>query len=149
QDVAEGEDEVNFSERGIQLSRGLRAFKLWLSLKVFGAEAYRAAVERGVQIAREAEAMLLETGRFEIVTPAKLAVVTFRLLRDGLDDDATDRMQRAVVDALLKDGYAFVTSTELNGQTCLRFCTINPRITNEDLAGTIKIIIRFGDAASL
>ncbi|MBT5434603.1 MAG: aminotransferase class I/II-fold pyridoxal phosphate-dependent enzyme, partial [Rhodospirillaceae bacterium] len=148
QDVAEGEDEVNFSERGIQLSRGLRAFKLWLSLKVFGAEAYRAAVERGVQIAREAEAMLLETGRFEIVTPAKLAVVTFRLLRDGLDDDATDRMQRAVVDALLKDGYAFVTSTELNGQTCLRFCTINPRITNEDLAGTIKRIIRFGDAAS-
>ncbi len=149
QDVAEGEDEVNFSERGIQLSRGLRAFKLWLSLKVFGAKAYRDAVERGVQLARDAEAMLRKSGRFDVVTPAKLAVVTFRLTRDGLDDRATDRMQRAVVDALLKDGYAFVTSTELKGHTCLRFCTINPRITHDDLAGTIKRIIRFGDAAEV
>ena len=149
QDVAQGEDEVNFSERGIQLSRGLRAFKLWLSLKVFGAEAYRAAVERGCQIARDAEAMLRESGRFEIVTPAKLAVVCFRLLRDGLDEEATNRMHRIVVDALLKDGFAFVTSTELNGQTCLRFCTINPRITQADLAGTIERIVRFGDAANV
>jgi glutamate/tyrosine decarboxylase-like PLP-dependent enzyme len=149
QDVAQGEDEVNFSERGIQLSRGLRAFKLWLSLKVFGAEAYRAAVERGCQIARDAEAMLRDSGRFEIVTSAKLAVVCFRLLRDGLDEEATNRMHRIVVDALLKDGFAFVTSTELNGQTCLRFCTINPRITQADLAGTIERIVRFGDAANV
>jgi aromatic-L-amino-acid decarboxylase len=149
QDVAEGDDEVNFSERGIQLSRGLRAFKLWLSLKVFGAKAFRAAVERGVQIARDAETMLRENGHFEIVTPAKLAVVTFRLTRDGLDDKATDRMQRAVVDDLLDDGFAFVTSTELNGRTCLRFCTINPRITDADLAGTIERIVRFGDAADV
>ena len=102
-----------------------------------------------MQIARDAETMLRENGHFEIVTPAKLAVVTFRLTRDGLDDKATDRMQRAVVDDLLDDGFAFVTSTELNGRTCLRFCTINPRITDADLAGTIERIVRFGDAADV
>ncbi|MEM7123810.1 MAG: aminotransferase class I/II-fold pyridoxal phosphate-dependent enzyme [Pseudomonadota bacterium] len=145
QDVAAGEQEVNFSERSIQLSRGLRAFKLWLSLKVFGAEAFRAAVQRGIEIAERAEAMLKESGRFEIVTPATIGVVTFRFLRDGLDDPVLDRVHRRIVDALLEDGYAFVTSTELGGRTCLRFCTINPRTTDEDLAGTIERIIRFGD----
>lgn len=145
QDVAAGEQEVNFSERSVQLSRGLRAFKLWLSLKVFGAEAFRAAVQRGIEIAERAQTMLEECGRFAIVTPATIGVVTFRFLRDGLDDTALDRVHRRIVDALLEDGYAFVTSTELGGRTCLRFCTINPRTTDEDLAGTIERIIRFGD----
>jgi len=149
QDVAEGEDEVNFSERGIQLSRGLRAFKLWLSLKVFGAQAFRDAVQRGIDIAERATAMMRETGRFEIVTGPTLAVVTFRLNRDGLDDEETSRLQRRIVDALFEDGFALVTSTELKGRTCLRFCTINPRITDADLEGTIERIVRFGDSADL
>ena len=147
QDVAEGDGEVNFSERGLQLSRGLRAFKLWLSLKVFGAAAFRRAVRRGIATAERAAAMMRASGRFEIVTGPTLAVVTFRLLRDGLDEAETSGLQRGIVAALLDDGFAFVTSTELKGRTCLRFCTINPRIGDDDLAGTIERIVRFGDAA--
>jgi len=145
QDVAAGGQEVNFAERGVQLSRGLRAFKLWLSLKVFGAEAFRAAIDRGIDNAERADAMLKQTGRFEIVTPATIGVVTFRFIKDGVGGEAGDRLHRRIVDALLKDGYAFVTSTELRGRTCLRFCTINPRTTEADLAGTIARIVRFGD----
>lgn len=52
----------------------------------------------------------------------------------------------SAVDALVDDGFAFVTSTELKGRTCLRFCTINPRITDDDLSDTIERIVRFGDA---
>ena len=77
-----------------------------------------------------------------------LAVVTFRLLRDGLDEEQTSRLQRKIVDRLFDDGFAFVTSTELKGRTCLRFCTINPRITDDDLTGTIERIVRFGDAVN-
>ncbi len=149
QDVAEGEDEVNFSERGLQLSRGLRAFKLWLSLKVFGAAAFRQAVRRGIGAAERAAEMMRASGRFEIVTGPTLAVVTFRFLRDGLDEAQTNGLQRRIVEALLGDGFAFVTSTELRGRTCLRFCTINPRIADDDLSGTIERIIRFGDTALL
>ena len=145
QDVVAAAKEVNFSERGIQLSRGLRAFKPWLSLKVFGAEAFRAAVDRGIDNAECAEVLLRETGRFEIVTPATVGVVTFRFVKDGFKGQAGDRLHRKIVDALLKDGYAFVKSTELKGRTCLRFCAINPRTTEADLAGTIARIVRFGD----
>src|SRR5690606_6639938 len=63
QDVAAEAGRVNYAERGIQLSRGLRAFKLWLSQKVFGAQAFRAAVQRGIANAEAAEAMLRADGR--------------------------------------------------------------------------------------
>jgi aromatic-L-amino-acid decarboxylase len=43
---------------------------------------------------------------------------------------------------LLRDGYAFLTSTTLRGRTALRFCTINPRSTEADILGTIERIER-------
>ena len=146
QDVAGSMLEVNPADRGIQLSRGARAFKMWLSLKLLGARAFRAAVQQGIDNGELAERLLRRSGRFEIVTPATLAVVTFRFVRPGFEGAAADRLHRRIVDALLADGYAFVTSTELGGRTCLRFCTINPRTTQEDLAGTIDRITAFGDA---
>ena len=38
-------DDPSYYEQGIQLSRGFRALKLWMSLKVFGAGAFRRAIE--------------------------------------------------------------------------------------------------------
>ena len=37
-------------------------------------------------------------------------------------------------------GFATVTTTALRGQKVLRFCTINPRTTDEDLQATIDKI---------
>src|SRR5581483_8572093 len=39
-------EEVNFADLGLQLTRTSRALKLWLSIRYFGLEAFRAAVER-------------------------------------------------------------------------------------------------------
>jgi glutamate/tyrosine decarboxylase-like PLP-dependent enzyme len=39
--------EFNFTDHGLQLTRGFRALKLWMSIKVFGMAAFRAAVEHG------------------------------------------------------------------------------------------------------
>ena len=46
-DAAAAGSEVNFADRGLQLTRGFRALKLWMSLKIFGAAAFRAAIEHG------------------------------------------------------------------------------------------------------
>src|SRR5262249_47998062 len=70
--------EVQFRDRGLQLTRSSRALKLWLSLTVFGLDAFRAAIARGIALAELAQATMLERGGWEIVTPAQLAVVTFR-----------------------------------------------------------------------
>ncbi|MGH8654765.1 MAG: pyridoxal-dependent decarboxylase [Gammaproteobacteria bacterium] len=55
------EEEVNFCDLGIQLTRRFRALKLWLSLKTFGLKAFREAVARGLNLARTAEAILAKS----------------------------------------------------------------------------------------
>ena len=71
-------EEMNFMYQGIQLTRYFRALKFWMSLKVFGLAAVRVAIERGFELAEMAESLLRSAGSWEIVTPAQMAIVTFR-----------------------------------------------------------------------
>jgi len=123
--------EVNFRDRSVQLTRTSRALKLWLSIRVFGLAAFREAVARGIALAEHAEATLRSRPGWEIVTPAQLAIVCFR--RDG--DDA---LQGAIAEAMVRDGYAVPSTTEVAGRVALRMCTINPRTTFEDVERTIE-----------
>ncbi len=131
-DVAAQEGEVNFCDRGIELTRPFRALGLWLSLQVFGLDAFVEAVERGFHQARRLEQALRDRG-FEIVTAAQLGVVTFRWVRADASPSALDAFQRELAARLADDGFAFVHTTELRGRTVLRACCINPRTTDQDL----------------
>ncbi len=51
-DTHQYSDEFNFTDHGLQLTRGFRALKLWMSIKVFGMASFRAAVERGFAAGR-------------------------------------------------------------------------------------------------
>jgi aromatic-L-amino-acid decarboxylase len=122
---------VDFRNRGLQLTRGSRALKLYLSLRVFGLDAFRAAIDHGIDLAEHAEAYMRGRPGWEIVTPAQLGVVTFR--RDG--DDAR---QTAIAAAMVRDGYAAPSTTVVKGRVVLRLCTINPRTTREEIEETIR-----------
>jgi hypothetical protein len=65
-------------------------------------------------------------------------VVCFR--RHDHDDARTDAMVRATV----ADGYAAPSTTVLAGRAVARLCTINPRTTEADIAGTIARMERLG-----
>jgi len=122
--------EVNFRNRSVQLTRGGRALKLWLSMRVFGLAAFRDAIAHGITLAEHAEAVLRKRPGWEVVSPAQLAVVCFR--RDG-DDDLQTRLAAAMV----ADGFAAPSTTEVDGRVALRLCTINPRTTFNDIEETI------------
>ena len=129
-DTAHG-GEVDFRDRGPQLSRGTRALKLWLSLQTFGLEAFRSAIARGIALAEEAEAAVASSSRLEVVTPAQLGIVTFA---------AREADNAELVARVIEDGYAAPSSTVLRGRTVLRLCTINPRTTSEEIRETVARI---------
>jgi glutamate/tyrosine decarboxylase-like PLP-dependent enzyme len=124
-------EEINPCDYGIQLTRGFRALKLWMSINVFGMDAFRAAVDRGFTLAELAEEIIRTKPGWKIVTPAQMAVVSFRI-------GENDQLVQQLVDAMIAEGYAFLTSTVLLGRPVLRFCTINPRTTEEDIEKTIE-----------
>jgi aromatic-L-amino-acid/L-tryptophan decarboxylase len=136
QDVHE-QPGVNFCDYGIQLTRNFRAVKLWLSLQVFGVAAFRESMERGFALAEFAEEKLRGSACWEVIVPAHMAIVCFRHVRSGLDDAGLDAWNSRIAKAMFHDGSAAVTTTVLRGRKVLRFCTINPRTSEDDIARTI------------
>ena len=129
--------EINFTDCGLQLTRSFRALKLWLSLKYFGLAAFRAAIEHGFALAEFTEACLRKMPGWEIVTPAQMGIVCFRYAGA---DDAT---HLALVQELIRDGFALITSTILRGRTVLRMCPINPRSTEADVEQALSKLDQF------
>jgi aromatic-L-amino-acid/L-tryptophan decarboxylase len=123
--------EVNFRDRSVQLTRGARALKLWLSIRVFGVAAFRDAIAHTIALAEHAEALLRERPGWEVVTPAQLAIVCFR--REG-----DDERQTRIAEAMVAGGYAAPSTTEIDGRVALRMCTINPRTTFADIETSIE-----------
>jgi aromatic-L-amino-acid decarboxylase len=130
-------EEPNFCEYGVQLTRSTRALKLWMSLKAFGVEAFRRAISYGLELAELAEAELRRQPGWRIVTPAQLAIVSFRYEPGGMGPEQSEGINCALVEKMRDDGFALLTSTILKGQTVLRLCTINPRTTPDDIRETI------------
>ncbi len=141
-DIEQEGEELNYMYMGIQLTRHFRALKLWMSLKVFGVNNMRRAIERGFELAELAESLLRDSGKWEIITPARMAIVTFRYIPRDSDESLANEVTDSLVMALARDGFAFASSTKLRGKTVLRMCTNNPRTTPDDLEGTITLMGR-------
>lgn len=131
----QSEHAVNYGNRSLELTRRSRALKLWMSLRTYGADAFVDAVQRGMDLAEEAEEQLRAApDRWEVITPAQLGIVCFALK----DADAAEHSKRA--DRLSQSGFATVSTTTLQGRSALRLCTINPLTTREDIRQTLAFL---------
>ncbi len=128
---------VNFGNRSLELTRRSRALKLWMSIRTYGAERFREAVQRGIFLAEFAEDYLRQSPKmWKVVTPAQIGVVCFAL-KDWKPGEHAAR-SKAVSDS----GFACVSSTMLKDQSVLRLCTINPLTTEDDIVRTIDMLAR-------
>lgn len=121
----------NPSDYAHHLSRRARGLPLWFSLATHGTKAYTEAVEKTIDVAKEAGSMIEKHPRLEMVVKQYLSICVFR--RPGW----SPAQYAAWSEKLMADGLAFVTTTKHDGETVLRFCIVNPRTTIED----IKLIL--------
>jgi len=140
--------DVNFFDRGVQLTRSFKALKLWLSMRAFGMAEFRRGIDVGFAMAEEAEAALRADARWEIVTPAQMGIVTFRWVDASRTDAEVDAMLARVVDRMRVDGYALVMSTMLKGRPALRMVPIHPASQAEEIRETVRRLTRLFEEES-
>ncbi len=117
----------NPSDLAIHLSRRARGLPFWFSLAANGTDAYAAAVERTLAVARYAADSIASRPQLRLVREPDLSVVCFE--RRGWEP----RDYEAWSDRLLGEGVAFVTPSKVAGVTVARFAVVNPETTEADI----------------
>ena len=146
QDTVWGANHPNIADRGLQLSRTLRALKIWMSVQTFGMAAFRRAVSRGMELARRAGQYVEESPNLELLTPVSLGVVCFRVnpCDERRTEEALEEINRKVLARVFWEDRAFFSSTLLHGTFSLRMCIINHNTTWDDVRETLETSERFG-----
>ena len=141
-DAAAEAGEVNFCDLGLQLSRSCRALKIWISLRYFGVDAFREAIDRCLDLAQHAERHVEARPELELMSPAQLGIVCFR--RRAESEEHAARVNTELVAAFEATGQGLVSSTRLRGRYAVRLCVMNHTSRQEDVE---RVLDWFADAA--
>ena len=136
--------ELWFSDYGIQLSRGFRALKVWMSLKEHGLDKYARLIRQNVEQARYLARLVREAPDLELMAPVSLNIVCFRFRAAGRDDVALDALNQELLIQLHEQGIAVPSNALIGGRFAIRVAIVNHRSRLEDFDLLVREVRRIG-----
>lgn len=139
----------NQVDKSIQTTRRFDALKLWLTLRIMGADAIGALFDETIDLAGRVGSLLEADDDFELAAPPQLSTLVFRY-RPGLGNGqrlaeaAADALNPAIRAAVFASGQAVVAGTKVHGRHYLKFTLLNAEATLEDISGIIGLLRRTG-----
>ncbi|KAJ4290532.1 hypothetical protein N0V90_010749 [Kalmusia sp. IMI 367209] len=112
-DVTEEEDVPNFWNYGMELTRPSRGMKLWFTMRVLGAETLGRMIDQGFYLAEQAELALRKREEWEIISPAKMAILNFRFAPPGKSESELDALNMAISKKLFLENVAGILTTKI------------------------------------
>ncbi len=138
-DTLASSDEFSPSELSPELTRPFRGLRLWLSLKLIGLRAFRAALEEKLLLARYFYDEIQSIERIEVGPPPQLSVVVFRCIpRRGDPDQYNLRMLKSIQ----RGGRIFISSTRLDGNVWLRLAVLCAATHQDHIDLALKVFKR-------
>ena len=118
----EGEAVINYRDWGIQLGRRFRALKLWFVIRSYGAAGLRQKVAAHIAWARELAEQVEAAEDFELLAPARLAMLCFRYRPSGVArPDLLDALNQRLLETLNDGGKLYLSHTRIDGAYAIRF----------------------------
>lgn len=131
----------NQVDKSLQTTRRFDALKLWLTLRIMGADAVGELFDAVVDLAAEAWEALAADARFEVVTRPRLSTLVFRYVPpEPLPAYLVDRANLHARAALAASGAACVAATKVDGRHHLKFTLLNPRTSRHDVTEVLDLI---------
>lgn len=138
-------DLMDFSQMSPELSRGFRGLRVWLPLKMHGIEPFRRNLDEKLALTRWATEELRKIDDMEIVAEPQLSIVAFRVVRPGLDGEALNQLNRALLQRVNARQRVYLSGTLLGGCFTIRICVLSFRthldrmqMAIEDIRGAVK-----------
>ena len=128
--MQEDDDLVDFSELSPELSRDARGLRVWLPLKMHGAQVFRDALDEKLDLAIHAVEALRAMPHVEIVAEPQLSLFAFRVRPPGVDDAALDALNRRLLQHINEKQRVLLTGVVLPAPTprfVIRICVLSFR----------------------
>jgi glutamate/tyrosine decarboxylase-like PLP-dependent enzyme len=132
------------SEYGVQLTRGFRALKIWMSLREHGAAKYGRLISQNAAQVRYLADLVSATPGVELLTPVQLNIACFRYNPGGLGGDALNALNKELLFRLHEGGQLAPSYTTLSGRYWLRVANTNHRTRREDFDLLVHEVVRLG-----
>jgi L-2,4-diaminobutyrate decarboxylase len=131
----------NQVDKSLQTTRRFDALKLWLTLRVMGADGIGELFDEVCDLAAEGWRMLAADPRYDVVVAPSLSTLVFRYVPAAVTDPAAvDRANLYARKALFASGDAVVAGTKVNGRHYLKFTLLNPETRTDDIAAVLDLI---------
>lgn len=129
-------EDISPADLSLELTRNFRGLKLWLPLKLYGVEPFKAALEEKLLLTQYFYNEIQKIEGIEVVCMPELSIVAFRYL---FAPDV-DQFNAALVKAIQTDGSVFLSSTLIEGHVYLRMACLSFRSHLENIQLAIRII---------
>ena len=135
---------IDFNEHYFQLSRNAKAFKVWMSLKFYGADRIVDMIKQDIDLTHYLAKRIEESDDFILKATSELAVACFQYTGGLTETDEIILLNQQLIPALEEDGRVFIAGTRLNGEFVIRACLINHRKTEETTDYLLNTIRELG-----
>ncbi|MGW0205307.1 lysine decarboxylase DesA [Streptomyces sp. NPDC003233] len=131
----------NQVDKSLQTTRRFDALKLWLTLRVMGAEGIGRLFDEVCDLAAEGWRLLAADPRYHVVVEPALSTLVFRYIPAAVTDPAEiDRANLYARKVLFASGDAVVAGTRVGGRHYLKFTLLNPETRAADIAAVLDLI---------
>jgi aromatic-L-amino-acid/L-tryptophan decarboxylase len=134
-------DGLSFADRGIELSRGFKALKVWMSLKAYGAALHGQIIEQNIEQAKHLASLVNRYAELELLSPRTMNIVCFRYRPHEVSSkEELNRLNREIVLRLQESGQFVVSGTVLKGDYAIRVANTNHRSRLEDFDALVEAV---------
>ncbi|MEU3746242.1 MULTISPECIES: pyridoxal phosphate-dependent decarboxylase family protein [Streptomyces] len=131
----------NQVDKSLQTTRRFDALKLWMTLRVMGADGVGELFDEVCDLAREGHGLLAADPRYDVVVEPQLSTLVYRYVPEAVTSPAEiDRANLYARKALFASGEAVVAGTKVDGRQYLKFTLLNPETTAADIAAVLDLI---------
>lgn len=129
----------SFSHRGVELSRGFRAFPFWYTMKAYGADKFGEMIIKNIEQVQYLAKLIEASPVLEVMAPVPMNVVNFRYIGNGsLDEKGLEKLNIELLTQIQRRGIAVPSSENVHGKFSLRVCNLNHRTRAEDFDLLVK-----------
>jgi L-2,4-diaminobutyrate decarboxylase len=135
----------NQVDKSLQTTRRFDALKLWLTLRVMGADAVGQGFDTVIDLAHATADWVRDQPDLRLLAEPELSTVLLRYQPDGVADDLADDLNPRIRRALWGDGRAVVAGTKVDGRAWLKLTLLNPAATLDDVVAVLRRVRAAGD----